>query len=131
MLGFVANWISSGTPACLRRVWSSAHSCGKYRRQAIGRLAPFVLTDRLTATRRFPAYPPAHNIAAPRPPNAFLSLGNRCHPRSKPARALFDTWPSTHSYALQPTLLHRPTVRPPLRGAVTDASAAHCLVPDG
>src|SRR3954451_18268746 len=78
-----------------------------------------------------PACPPAHNIAAPRPPNAFLSLGNRCHPRSKPALALFDAWPSTHSYALQPALLHRSTARPPLRGAATDASAAHCLVPDG
>src|SRR3954453_3406510 len=45
--------------------------------------------------------------------------------------AFFDAWRSTHSYALRPALLYRSTARPPLRGAATDASAAHCLVPDG
>src|SRR4051794_29875761 len=57
MAGFVSNWISSGTPACFLRAWSSAHSCGKYKRQATGRLARLVLTDRLTATRQFSCLP--------------------------------------------------------------------------
>src|SRR3954471_10057840 len=131
MAGLVSNWISSGTPACFLRAWSSAHSCGKYKRQAIGRLACFVLTDRLTATRQFSCLPTCPQYCRTKPTECVPFFGNRCHPRSKPALALFDAWPSTHNYALRPALLHRSTARRPLRGAATDASAAHCLVPDG
>ena len=37
--GLVWKTISSGMPACARRAGSSHHSCGRYRRYAIGRLA--------------------------------------------------------------------------------------------
>lgn len=46
----VANSTSSGTPAFARRGLSSAHSCGRYKRQAIGTLPRSEASDKLTAT---------------------------------------------------------------------------------
>jgi len=47
----------SDTPACSRRSGSYAQLSGKYRRQSTGRLAVFVFTDKLTATRQFSCLP--------------------------------------------------------------------------
>src|SRR5947209_16729287 len=131
MVGFVSNWIASGTPACFLRAWSSAHSCGKYNRQAIGRLTRLVLTDRLTATRQFSCLPTCPQYCRTTPTECVPFFGKPVSSTIQACTGLFDAWPSTHNYALRPALLHRSTARPPLRGAATDASAAHCRVPDG
>ena len=46
-----------GTPACWQRLASWHHTSGRYNRQAIGRLAFHVLTDKLTATWQLSCLP--------------------------------------------------------------------------
>src|SRR5579859_5353517 len=111
-LGFERNLV--GTLAFLRRSGSSTQACGRYRRQAIGRLAELLATDRLTATWQLSCLPswPQYCRATPTEWLPFLGnpvsstiqarigsrrsrIGRTCSP-IRPSRASSDhaAWPT-------------------------------------
>src|ERR1700686_2665888 len=79
----------------------------------------------------FLAYLLDRSIDERHPPNASPSSEIRCHPRSRPPRALASAWRVTHSYEPVPAVRHRSRVPSPPNGVGTDASAGCSQDPNG
>src|SRR5262249_24910420 len=113
-------------PACFLRLASWAHTSGRYRRKAMGRLAMLLVTDRLTATRQLSRLPTCPQYCRVTLTEWMPFFGNpvssTIHASSPPC----PSWQPHHNCAPAPGLPHHSRAHPRPNDEATDAYGGYC-----